>query len=133
MLEFFSWFRVLCNCKALKTITHEPILCTGTQYLEVLIHRDYFQICETAIKLALHMVEIECSIALNIYLFFYKIKDHELFVRKYKSFYSLLKDKTQINTVTVIENGALAIDLEESSQGRQFTPLSQYLSRCQML
>jgi len=54
------------------------------------------------------MIETECSVLLNIYLFYYKIKVHELLLRKKKSFYSLLKDMTQIHPVTVIENVVLA-------------------------
>ena len=38
--EVCSWFLVLCNCKALKTRTHEPNLCTGTQYRELSMYRD---------------------------------------------------------------------------------------------
>ena len=54
------------------------------------------------------MVETECSVLLNIYLFYYKITVHELLLYKKKSFNSLLKDVTQNYQVTVIENGVLA-------------------------
>ena len=58
---------------------------------------------ETAIKHALHMVETEGSAVPNIYLFCYTAKVHELCLRTWKNFHSLLKDVTQSTPVTVLK------------------------------
>ena len=65
--------------------------------------RNFVAYNETVIEHALHMVKTGSIVVLNIYLFCYTVKVHELFLRSKKNFYAFLKNVTQITLVTVLK------------------------------